>query len=156
MDPDFASAEDVSEYVLEITRTAYLERDAELFCSRFQLPQLVGTFKGNRVLETPNQLKSVFWDMCNIFTNQGVLDFKRKTLAASFKNPNYIQRTFVTQYILPGFALSDEIFGHGYLVRENNVWLIAESTYATKIESVARVLGPRENAVQDQSVSASM
>ncbi len=139
-DPPFADAAAVSEFLLEETRAAYQNRDFEALACRFSLPQSMGTFDGERMISTRAELKAIFDAMCDYFESLGVLDLQRKTIAARFINPDRIQATFVSQHVLPGYLLSDEVIAHRVLIRVDGRWLIADGHYATDMPGVRRAM----------------
>lgn len=139
-DPVFATADAVSDHALEVTRRAYLARDFEQFSERFLLPQIVGTFEGEEKIETLEDLRVLFDAMLANMDQLGVIDLKRNTVCAEFLAPDLVQATFVSQYVLPGYALSDEVVAHGQLCWHDGLWKIQESRYATPMEAVSRAL----------------
>ena len=142
-DPDFEDAVGVSDHVLELTRSAYMNRDVDAFCARFQLPQIIGTFDGDRTVGSTDELSAIFWAMRRHYDSLGVIDLNRRTIAAHFLDDGRVEQTFSTQLVLPGFAQSDEIVVHGYLALEDGLWKVAGSRYATDMTPVTRALSAR-------------
>ncbi|MEM6713325.1 MAG: hypothetical protein AAF590_13750, partial [Pseudomonadota bacterium] len=60
-DPDGLSAFDISELVLEITGEALMMADADRFAERFIVPQIVGTFEGDRMMQSREDLIETFF-----------------------------------------------------------------------------------------------
>lgn len=137
-DPDFDDPTDISDYVLELTRRGYVERDFELFCSRFLLPHPIGTFQGERLLETRDDIKAIYDAMCVEHDTLGAIDLQRKTISARFLGDDRVLHTFETRLVLRGYSLSDEVVAHGTLHRVDDRWMIAASSYATTIDGITR------------------
>jgi hypothetical protein len=130
----------ISDELLEKTRAAYMERDFEAFSLFFELPQTVGTFHGERMLEALDDLAEVFWAMCDHFDALGVVDLYRRTLEAQFVDPLTIQATFVSHPVIRGEVLGAETVASGYLRCINGSWMVAGTSYASADGGVTRAL----------------
>lgn len=139
-DPEFETAEDVANFMLEQTRLAYVERSFEHFRLRMHLPQLIGTFTGERTIETIEEVRAIYSEMCRYMDRHGVVDLYRRTIAATFESPDLVKSTFVSKHVMSGYAISEEIVAHGELVRVDGRWKIRSCSYATDIEEVTRIL----------------
>lgn len=150
-DPEFESAVAVSDHLLAVTGQAYLSRNVDMFLQRFLLPQTVGTFKGEQVVETPDDFRALFKDMCAHFDTIGLIELNRKTISAKFLEPHIVQATFSTQYITRGYTVSEESFGHGHLRLDRGLWKIANNNYATTSDAITNVLLGRERTASRTS-----
>jgi hypothetical protein len=130
----------ISDEFLEKTRAAYMERDFEAFSLFFELPQTVGTFHGQRTIETLDDLADVFGAMCNHFDALGIVDLYRRTLEAQFVDPLTIQATFVSFPVIRGEVLGAETVASGYLRCINGSWMMAGTNYASADSGVTRAL----------------
>ena len=137
-DPDFDDPTEISDYVLELTRRGYVERDFDLFSSRFVLPHPIGTFQGERLLETRDDIRAVFDAMCAEHDALGAIDLKRKTISARFLGDGRVQHTIETRLVLHGYSLSDEVIAHGTLRLMDHRWMIETSSYATTLDGITR------------------
>ena len=143
-DPVFETAFEVSEWLLQVTRDAYLERNFDKFARRNLLPQTLGNFDGDKVIHTRAELERIFSAMLEHFQIHGITDLKRHTIAANFLSPTEIEATFVSQHVSRGYMLSEEIAVHGKAKLVDGLWKIAEGRYATNIEQVSRALIPKK------------
>lgn len=139
-DPEFDDPLAVSDFLLEVTRKAYFDNDFGSFSKRFALPQVIGTFEGDRTIKNADDLEAVFQSMRQYFARVGVIDLNRRTLSARFLDADTVQYTAISQHILPGYALSEDILIHGILRRIDGLWRISDNRYATTIEPVMRAL----------------
>ena len=135
-----ARALEIADHLLELTRQAYHARDFEVFRKYFIVPQVVGTFDGDRVIRTLSELREVYEAMLDMMAQRGVIDIKRRTIEARFLGPDRIQSTFISEYILPGYAISDEVVAHGTLRCVDGQWMVEESRYATAMDGVSKAL----------------
>jgi len=140
VDPIFDTPRAVSQHLLEVTRQAYLNRDFSVFEERFVLPQICGSFEGDQLLETSGDLKTIFESMLSYFDRIGVVDIRRRTLAAQFESESLVTATFVSHYVLPGFLVSDDIVAHGKLIFVDGLWRIHSHRYATDMQGVSDAL----------------
>ncbi|MEM6938774.1 MAG: hypothetical protein AAF509_01450 [Pseudomonadota bacterium] len=125
---------------MDVTEKAYLDRDFENFALWFHLPQTVGTFEGDKCIETQEQLRSVFRSMCTHFESLGVVALRRRVIEAKFLDPDVVQATFVSQHLMRGHVLGDETVAHGLLKYVQGRWQIAESRYASENQDFRKAL----------------
>ncbi len=144
-DPNFTDPVEVSDFLLEKTRKAYFDRDFDAFRQRFLLPKWVGSYNGERLIETVSALREVYDNMCAFFDSQGVIDLRRRTLSATFETPDVMRCTYVQQYVLTGYALTEELVALGTCRRVDGMWKVSACNYATDIPEVNRVLVPKTN-----------
>ena len=142
-DPEFNTAKEVADFLLDVTRKMILSGDTDGFLSRCRLPQTIGTFEGTRILTKPAELREIFENVGQHLAAIGALDMQRKTIAARFIDPDQVQSTFSSQYVLPGLQLTPETVAHGRLVRTQGIWQIAEHHYATVNPSFERALAAK-------------
>lgn len=139
-DPSFDTAIEVSDFMLEETRVALMDRDFDAFAMRCHFPQAMGTFQGVNMINSVEDFRPVFQAMCIHFDTTGVIDLRRKTLEANFVAPDIVEATFESRHLMAGFRLSDEIFAKGTLQLMDGRWLMTGCHYATKITGVSRAL----------------
>lgn len=131
---------EISDYLLERTREAYLQGDFNLFASYFFLPLVVGTFEGEREIRTGKELNELFDSMGTVIRNLGMIDMKRKTIEARFLDADTINATFITELVLAGYKVSDEVVGNVVLIRVNDEWKVRQGRYATNLDAVSRTI----------------
>lgn len=141
-DPLFTNATAVSDFLLEETRRAFELRDVELFCYRFLLPQLMGTFDGQRRITTREELEGIYQRTAAYFDTYGVLDMRRRTVEAQFETPTRVRATYHSQHLTKGPSLSDAVVGTSTLHLIDGIWLVGSSEYATKSVVLSQVLRP--------------
>lgn len=131
----------IHDALLERVRAAYLSGDFETFRTVFALPHVVDTFEGQRTVTTGKQHRRMFDAMRAVLQDMGVIDMKRRTIEASFVAEDKIDTTFVTEYILKGYKVSEESVGNSLLVRQSDgSWKVTHSRYATRMNAVSRAL----------------
>lgn len=129
-DQEFAEAKDVSEFLLDVTGKAYFNGDEDAFVSRFILPQEFGTFDGNRIIRTREELATLFHGMRANFQSRGVTDLVRVCISAYFDGPDTVHATHVS-YLMSGRKLLSEPFpSNGVLRRVSGRWMISNAQYA--------------------------
>ncbi|WP_425040771.1 hypothetical protein [Primorskyibacter sp. S187A] len=152
-DPVFASAFDVCQHLLEVTRTAYMNRDADAFAARFITPQRIGTFDGDQVITTRQDVLAIFDEICGYLDRERVIDMNRRTIEAEFVAPDVVQATFVSQYVLPGYVLSNEVLTHSTQKLQDGIWRVADSYYATNIPALTRALTSAAERKRNKSLA---
>lgn len=133
----------ISDYLLEKTGDAYFVRDFDAFAKWFHLPQVVGTFAGDRTVHTRAELKTMFDAVCEIFEAQDVVALHRTTLAAKFLDPDTVQSTFLSRQVLANNLFGEELVAHGLLKRIDGQWKVAEGRYATQDRAITQALMSR-------------
>lgn len=126
--------------LLDRSRAAYMAGDFDAFDACFARPFSIETFEGQRLVETRDQHRAVFERVSAMLRDMGVIDMYRRTVEAAFIAPDRIDTTFLSQYILPGYRVSEEIIGNSILERIDGVWKVRNSRYATKMNLVSRAL----------------
>lgn len=139
-DPHFEDPVAVGDYVLDVTGAALLNSSFDVFLDRCHLPQTLGTFEGTRILATPEDIQTIFKGVCAHLKTIGALELRRRTIAARFIDADQLLYTFSSQYVLPGFQLTQESVAHGRLVRTEGRWKIADHDYATSNAKLQQVL----------------
>ncbi|THH36068.1 hypothetical protein E4Z66_13490 [Aliishimia ponticola] len=132
------TALEIAAFLLGSTRHAYVVNDFDLFASYFDLPHKVATFEEARVVATRDDLRAIFTELRAHMTLVGALDIKWRVVSARWVTDRRITYTFTWQYVLPGYALSDEVVGNFNAHYADAKWRIGDGNYATTIEPVAR------------------
>ncbi|MEO0486456.1 MAG: hypothetical protein AAF092_11150 [Pseudomonadota bacterium] len=138
------AARAVANHVLEETRVAYLTGDYARFKACCHLPQLIGSFDGDRVISEDAELRAIFDRMTAFFGTEEVVDLHRTLIVAEFRGPDAVEATFVSKYLFKSGQLGEETYAHGVLRRIDGTWKIAESRYASTYQAVTDVLIGKE------------
>jgi hypothetical protein len=139
-DKSVTEAMEIHNDLLDRTRAAYMAGDFDAFHACFALPFSIETFEGQRFVETREQHRAVFDGVSAMLRDMGVIDMYRRTVEAAFIAPDKIDTTFLSQYILPGYKVSEEIVGNSILEWIDGAWKVRNSRYATKMNLVSRAL----------------
>ena len=131
------------QHVVEETRVAYLNRDFQNFSRFCDIPQVVGSFEGDRTITKMSQMQVIVDKMCEFFDRSEVVDLHRSLLVAEFRGPDAVEATFVYKYLLQSGQLSEETYAHGVLRRVGDMWKISESRYASRYQAIENALHAR-------------
>lgn len=107
MQQEFSSAQQVSEYLLKRTEQAFLTDDFAEFEACLTLPYTIETFEGRRVLNTSEELRSLFAAVRGHHRKNGVTAMARHVIEAAFKDPETVEATFETR-LLNGTVLTQK------------------------------------------------
>ncbi len=130
----------IAQYVLDVTDAAYTARDFDAFARCFDLPHIVGTFNGDRLLRTRDELARVFDAMCTHFDANHVIAMHRRVIEAQFIDDTTVQATFVSKHITKCHMIGEETVAHGILRLIEGNWKVSESRYASPDQSIANAL----------------
>ncbi len=139
-DPPCSSATEICQFALQVTRQAYADRDAQTFVDRFVVPHSIGTFEGERRVESAADIEAMFHGMCIYFRDNGIVDLRRRVIAADFRRDDLIEATFVSQHVSRGDLVGQEVVVHTFLKRIDGRWRFGDSRYATELGAVSRTL----------------
>ena len=120
----------VSEYLLARTGEAYMTGDFDGFAACFALPQWIETFKGRRLITSPDELQLFFNEMRSQFCRLGVTDMVRRCVVAEFRDPYTIEATHETR-LLAGAQLVQPCYPcFSVIKRTGQGWQVADGQYA--------------------------
>jgi ketosteroid isomerase-like protein len=126
------AATDIAEALLDLTGTAIMKRDFDAFAPSFQLPHVMVTIKDVITVETSDDLRRAFDQMCDHFAAIGVTDLVRQIVAAEYKTPARIQSTHVADLLHNGKRLADPYPVYSVLEKIDGQWKITSSEYAVE------------------------
>ena len=124
------SAQTIAEDLLEITGRAIMTRDFDSFRSSFHLPQNIQTMGQSIYVETAEDLRRAFDQMCNHLEAIGVTDLVRFVAAAAYQSPDRITSTHVADLLRDGKRLQDPYPAFSVLERFDDAWKITSCEYA--------------------------
>ncbi|SEM75177.1 hypothetical protein SAMN05216227_100236 [Pseudorhodobacter antarcticus] len=127
---DFATAKEVAEYSLEQTGIGLMSGDFDLFAPHFLLPQYVKTFDGKRLLQTREDVRSVFDAVRAHFNKLQVTLLSRTCISAEFQDADTVFSTHETRLIARDVMVQQPYPVFSVLRRVGGVWLVADSEYA--------------------------
>lgn len=146
------TAFEVSEYLLGVTGQAMLANDAETFADRFIVPQVIGTFDGDRVMETRDDVIQTFRGVVRNLRQIGADRLVRYTVAAMFDgdDTDCVIATFESHAMRGQESRRNPVMCHGKLRRVNGLWMVAESRYAvSSAPELDRVLMGNQQAISE-------
>ncbi|MEM7520842.1 MAG: hypothetical protein AAF307_07370 [Pseudomonadota bacterium] len=126
----FPTAKDVSEHLLARTGRALLTGDAALFESCLTFPNVMQSFDGQVLCETPEHFREIFAQVMRHMRRSGVTEMSRHCVAAAYRDATTVEATHecrmlagtrVTQPAYPVFSV---------LKRVQGLWKISYSAYA--------------------------
>ena len=132
VDPEFATAVEVSEHLLAVTERGIMQGQDALFIERFHLPLTVSTFEGAHVLATEADVLNVLNGVRQFIEINSVDQMVRRCISAQFHGPDQMQATHVSRYLSKGTLVGHEVTSHGFGIRINGFWKIADNQYAVK------------------------
>lgn len=130
MTPNFTTAKDVSENLLDRTGKALMSGDFDLFASCFVLPHVIETFQGRRTVETVDDLKKVFDGVTAYFRQKNVTELARHCVEAEFRDDDTIVATHMSR-VVSGARLVQKPYPVLSVLRKiGENWIISDSMYA--------------------------
>lgn len=133
---DQRTAYEIGQDLLARTRRAYVEDDFALFASAFMLPHEHVMLHGAALLETEQDLWTLFDRMKTQFRGMGVDDIVRPLVSAEFVTPFTIHATAVTYLYSGGRLVNDPYPVRSTLLNCGGDWRIATANYAITLDSV--------------------
>jgi len=124
--------------LLEATEKSYWERDFETFAKCFRMPHTIGSLEGDTLVETREELRSIFDTMGAHYSALGALALKREAQEAVFVDKDNLRVMFTTQQVLPNQVLTNKISFYSEVERVGNDWQIT----LTRAVSSDETLGP--------------
>ncbi|GIT89162.1 MULTISPECIES: hypothetical protein [Roseobacter] len=130
MQQPFATAREVSEFLLERTGTALLRDNFDVFSSCISLPLKIETFAGQRLITSPEETYQVFRAVRSYHRRTGVTDIVRHCVEAAFKDPHTVTATHETRLLGGDIMTQDPYPGFSVLKFDGKAWRIASMSYA--------------------------
>ncbi len=129
-DPDFETAEEVANYMLEVTEPIVLSGNGEAMAKRFKLPQFVASPSGAIMVETQEDLNSLMSGIARAYKNLGVTRLRRFVVWAEFENPNLVHSITVSVPMRRRKIAQKPFPFEGSLERIDGFWKISDARYA--------------------------
>lgn len=120
----------ISDALLDSTGVAINTRDFALFSKAFSLPHAVTTFDEKRVIETIEELETVFHANCDYLAAKRVTDIVRKCMSADFDGPETVKAMHITHLMSGTQRVKDPYPGFSVITRTDGIWRVAKSDYA--------------------------
>lgn len=124
------SAREVAEDLLRRTGDSLLAGDFEEFACHFRLPALIETFEGKSILETENDLRTVFCGAHEYYARHNLEDLYRNCVEANYRDDDTIESTHETRLISHGVLIIPPFPVFSILRRFDRAWKIVQSSYA--------------------------
>lgn len=125
-----SSAHKLAEEYLNTTGSCFQTGDFDTFANHFHLPQEVETQKGQRQINTRDELKEVFQSVRDLFSETGITELVRVCLAAEYINEDTIVTTHESR-MLAGTTLKKSPYPVISILRRiDGKWQFVHSNYA--------------------------
>ncbi len=128
--PELRTARAVSEYLLEVTGRAMLDRDFDTVSAVFALPNRITTAGQTKVVTTVCELSRIMKGVCGYYEAQGVTALDRRCVAADFRGPDRVEATHVSRLLAGEREVAPPFPVYSVLERQDGMWRIASSDYA--------------------------
>lgn len=122
-------AKEIADFVLRETGEAIMNNDFQRFADCFDFPQTLDTFDGPVLLETPDDLRSVFYAVQKNMRHLGVTAQIRTCLAAEYRPDGTIHTTHESR-LLASTSLVETYACYSLLAKRNGTWKITYTSYA--------------------------
>lgn len=130
MSVNFKTAHEVSEHLLERSGTAMLSGDFDTFASCFELPQEMDTFHGRNLVETRDELRTIYDSVRQLYRSHGVTDMARHCVEAVFVNADTVRATHQARLLSGTELVLGPFWAMSVLRRDGDVWRVASCQYA--------------------------
>lgn len=127
--PDFKTAKEISQYLLEVTSDALFNHNIDRFAAVFDLPQTMTTTDRRIVISSHQELHLVFDQMCSCLTEIGATQLHRTCEAAEFRNPDEIASTHTTRVLAGDKEIVPVYPVFSRIKRIKGRWKISDSDY---------------------------
>jgi len=124
------SAKAIAEQLLDVTGAALLSGNFQAFRPHFILPNTIETFETSWVLETEEDLRDHFEQVVAHLRKMNVTTLARRVLASEFRGNVRISSPPETRLMVGHFQISDPYPALSVLIRQGQVWRVAEAKYA--------------------------
>lgn len=124
------AATDIAQALLEVTGNALMSEDFAAFAAVFHVPQVMTTMAGPIQMETIDDMRRAFDDMCQHFAAIGVTELIRNCVAAEYKTPTRIETTHVSELLHNGKRLSEPYPVFSVLEKIDGNWKVTGGEYA--------------------------
>lgn len=124
------AAESIAEDLLYLTGKALTEGNFDMFATCFELPQLMETVDGRRLLSRRDELRDTFEGVRQHYEDHGVIDAARTVVSAEFVDADTIGSTHVTRLMRAGGHVHRSPFPVYSVIRRFDMdWRIVSSLY---------------------------
>ncbi len=124
-------AEDIAEDLLCATGKALSNGDLDGIGSYFEVPQVMETLAGKRLVETEEDVRQVFEAIIGYFEENGITDVVRTVISSEFLSENVIGSTHVSQLMRSdGSPYHAPYPSYSVLRKTEGKWRISSSIYA--------------------------
>ena len=127
---EFPTAKDVSEYLLRRSGDALFSGDFNAFAACFALPQKMETFDGRKLVETEEDLRSIFDGVRAYYRSLGVTILERRCIAARFATADRVEATHVSRLISGASIVQTPYPVFSIIERGEPGWRVVHSKYA--------------------------
>lgn len=124
------TAKQISEMLLELTGTALLSDNFDLFARCFHLPHAIETGDGKLLIRTRKELESVFNSVVEDYRCKGVTDLVRICEVAEFRGDTRVEATHITHMMSGDVRVMDPFPAFSVLELIDGRWQGVSSQYA--------------------------
>ena len=124
------AAIDVASTLLEITGDALISGSFDDFRAVFHVPQYMATMAGPIYMETEEDMRRAFDEMCKHLKGIGVTDLVREVVACEYTSATRIESTHTAELLRNGQRLSDPYPVFSVIEKVDGTWKVTGSEYA--------------------------
>ncbi|MEM9971467.1 MAG: hypothetical protein AAF762_10265 [Pseudomonadota bacterium] len=122
------AAEEIADELLYLTGKALATECFEFFRPHFDLPQIIETLSGDRLIASERDLRMLFDDVCAEYRKKGVVNVVRSIVSSQFIDADTIGSTHVSHTIdRNGEAIGTPYPTYSILRRKSDGWKIVRS-----------------------------
>ncbi len=124
-------AEEIAEDLLYKTGKALLDGSIDDVGRYFEVPQIMETLAGKRLVETEDDIRQVLARMLDYFAAHGITDVVRAVISSEFLSPDLIGSTHVSQLMrIDGTPFRAPYPTYSVIRKSQGRWRISSSIYA--------------------------
>ncbi|WP_425038198.1 hypothetical protein [Primorskyibacter sp. S187A] len=145
-DPEFETAEAVSNHLLVVTRDALFSGDMEAYCARFHIPSVLRTSETVTHITNKAQLEEIFQGMQRYIHDTGAIDLHRVVTSARFLSADKIECHFESRWVTANHHLSQPRRNSGIAELRHGRWTIMSSAYDVSNNALLHMALSRKGA----------
>jgi len=96
------AAEEIADYLLHRTGRGLMTGEFDVFAACFELPQVLETTEGTRLVKDRDDLRRIFDSMRQFFREREVTDLVRSVVSSRFQGPNKVESIHVSRLLKAG------------------------------------------------------
>lgn len=148
--PNAEAAAAIAQRLVEETGVLMVSGDFDTFVRYFKLPCTVATPEGARLLQSPDELRTVFQRIGDFYRSFGDVTLGRHVTAALFDGPQLLRFAFETTILVDGKTVEGPIAAHSTAARDGEIWHITDTHALVAKDSVQNTVMTRGENTADE------